>query len=68
MCGAGAAQVGGCLRHREHGPARGPQVLKEGEREKTKTYQAVVWVARPLTDADLQTLLAVLRASRISVD
>ncbi len=43
-------------------------MLKEGEREKTKTYQAVVWVARPLTDADLQTLLAVLRASRISVD
>ena len=49
-------------------PARGPQVLKEGEREKTKTYQAVVWVARPLTDADLQTLLAVLRAFRVSVD
>jgi tRNA U54 and U55 pseudouridine synthase Pus10 len=43
-------------------------VLKEGEREKTKTYQAVVWVARPLTDADLQTLLAVLRASRVGVD
>ena len=43
-------------------------MLKEGEREKTKTYQAVVWVARPLTDADLQTLLAVLRASRVGVD
>ena len=32
------------------------EVLKSGEQEKQKTYSAVVWLPRPLRDADLELL------------
>jgi tRNA pseudouridine synthase 10 len=30
--------------------------IKEGEQHKEKTYEALCWISRPLTDADVTTL------------
>ena len=35
------------------------EILKQGEDEKTKTYEAICWCIRPLTQNDLEKLCSI---------